>query len=95
MALTSSNPEEIEGWRVVLNTSSDIEAEIAKAYLNDAGIEVQIFSQRDHMIPANAFDAPLVHVLVEPENYEKAVELLKELREQSESGEAIDGETES
>lgn len=96
MPSPSSNPEEIEGWKVVLNTESEIEAQLIKAYLNDTGIEVQILSQRDHIIPANAFDAPLVHVLVEPEQYEKAVELVREYREQSQSGEAApDKETQS
>lgn len=84
--MPSLNPEEIEGWKIVLNTESEIEAELLKAYLNDAGIEVQVFSQRDHIIPANSFDAPLVHVLVEPEQYEKAAELVQEFLKQAESG---------
>lgn len=79
------NPEEIEGWKIVLNTDSEIEAELVKGFLTDAGIEVQIYSQRDHVIPANAIDAPLVHVLVEPEQYETAVELVREFREQNQS----------
>ncbi|NTW49660.1 MAG: DUF2007 domain-containing protein [Chlorobiales bacterium] len=94
--MPSLNPEEIEGWKVVLNTESELEAELIKAYLNDMGIEVQILSQRDHIIPANAFDAPLVHVLVEPEQYEKATELVREFRAQTKSGQAPpDKETES
>ncbi|NTV47609.1 MAG: DUF2007 domain-containing protein [Chlorobiales bacterium] len=86
------NPEEIEGWKIVLNTNSEIEAELVKGYLADSGIEVQVFSQRDHVIPANAFDAPLVHVLVEPGQYEKAVELIQEFREQNQPGAADEDE---
>jgi len=57
---------------VVYNTNSEMEAELIKAYLNNADIEVQVMSQCDHMLPVHAFDSQLVHVLVEPENVEKA-----------------------
>ncbi|ACF12483.1 hypothetical protein Ctha_0011 [Chloroherpeton thalassium ATCC 35110] len=91
----SSNLEEIEGWRVVYNTNSEMEAELIKAYLSDAEIEAQVMSQRDHMLPANEFETLLVHVLVEPENLDAAQSLIQAFFENRDSASQESGETNS
>ncbi len=76
MSKLSSNFDAIEGWVVVYNSNSEMDASLMQAYLNDANIETQIYSQRDHMLPANAFDQALVHLLVPKTQEKEAKELV-------------------
>lgn len=83
---------QIEGWEVVMETNSEITAELAKAYLLDAGITAEVFSQRDHALRVNLPNAQLVRVLVQRENADEAKALINELDRQDAGGGAEESE---
>jgi len=91
MSKLTSNFDAIEGWVVVFNSSSEIEASLVQAFLSGANIETQIISQQDHMIPANAFDEALIHVLVQQEKENEAKALVKSFLEEGNSEQSSEG----
>ena len=67
-----------EDWASVFRTSTDYEADLVRDRLDDSGIPAVVLTQRDHAFNLTVGDLASVHVMVPPEQADKAVSLLEE-----------------
>ncbi|WP_263788551.1 DUF2007 domain-containing protein [Salinibacter grassmerensis] len=67
-----------EEWASVFRTSTDYEADLVRDRLDDSGIPAVVLTQRDHAFNLTVGDLASVHVMVPPEQADKAVSLLEE-----------------
>jgi hypothetical protein len=67
-----------EDWVSVFRTGTDYEADLVRDRLDDSGIPAVVLTQRDHAFNLTVGDLASVHVMVPPEQAEKAVSLLGE-----------------
>ncbi|PSQ90236.1 MAG: hypothetical protein BRD30_05010 [Bacteroidetes bacterium QH_2_63_10] len=65
-------------WVSVFRTSTDYEADLVRDRLDDGGIPAVVLTQRDHAFNLTVGDLASVHVMVPPEEAERAVSLLEE-----------------
>lgn len=70
--------ERQSAWRLLAQRTAAIEAELLRAYLASAGIEVYLYSKRDCMLHSISATEP-VQVWVRAESYDDALRLLIEL----------------
>ncbi|MFO7261552.1 MAG: DUF2007 domain-containing protein [bacterium] len=69
----------IEGWAQVYATSDDVVAQLIRDNLRAAGVDAQVFSQKDHFAFAvDLGDLSPVRVLVPAEEYEAAQRIVRE-----------------
>lgn len=70
----------LASWKVVHSTYDIIEAEMLKANLSGAGIETVIFSKEDRMrLNLSYVGSAPIKLFVQEENFETAVQILKEI----------------
>ena len=67
-----------EDWASVFRTSTDYEADLVRDRLDDSGIPAVVLTQRDQAFNLTVGDLASVHVMVPPEQADKAVSLLEE-----------------
>mgnify|MGYP002760671831 FL=1 len=80
-----------EDWVSVFRTGTDYEADLVRDRLDDSGIPAVVLTQRDHAFNLTVGDLASVHVMVPPEQVEKAVSLLEEHMSEEELEEAALG----
>jgi hypothetical protein len=80
-----------EDWVSVFRTGTDYEADLVRDRLDDSGIPAVVLTQRDHAFNLTVGDLASVHVMVPPEQAEKAVSLLEEHMSEEELEEAALG----
>lgn len=68
--LKGSDPNEIKNWKCVLESNTELEAEMAKNYLSNLEIPSNILSKRDSAYSLNVGEMALVYLYV-PDEYEK------------------------
>jgi hypothetical protein len=66
-----------QGWAVVYTTSTDYEAQMVRANLENAGIPCLIFSQRDHVYFLTVGDMAVVNVMVPNQRLNEARDFLR------------------
>ncbi|MEO1021348.1 MAG: DUF2007 domain-containing protein [Bacteroidota bacterium] len=71
----------MDDWVCVFETGSDIEANMAKSYLNNLQIPSNILSKRDSAYSLNVGDMALIFLYVPNEYEKKAREALSNLDE--------------
>ncbi len=67
-----------EDWVSVFRTSTDYEADLVRDRLDDSGVPAVVLTQRDHAFNLTVGDLASVHVMVPPEQADRAVSLLEE-----------------
>ena len=80
-----------EDWVSVFRTGTDYEADLVRDRLDYSGIPAVVLTQRDHAFNLTVGDLASVHVMVPPEQAEKAVSLLEEHMSEEELEEAALG----
>lgn len=75
--LKNPKPNEIENWVCIKEAGTEYEIEIAKNYLSDNDIPVNILSKRDSSFNLNIGDTALVYLYVPKEYEDEARELLE------------------
>ncbi len=66
----------VSGWAEIRRTADELDAEFVAGILRSAGIEAQVFSQKDHANVVTFGGLSIVRVLVPPFRYEEAERLL-------------------
>ncbi len=72
--------ELIEGWAVVRVVAYEHQADMIRDFLEQAGFEATVFSQKDHMNVVWVGDLSEIKVLVPKEREAEALEVLKDLQ---------------
>jgi hypothetical protein len=67
-----------EDWVSVFRTGTDYEADLVRDRLDDSGIPAVVLTQRDHAFNLTVGDLAAVHVMVPPEQADRATSLLEE-----------------
>ncbi|GMQ82069.1 MAG: hypothetical protein BMS9Abin05_1510 [Rhodothermia bacterium] len=67
----------VDGWLTVFKSGTDYEADLVKDRLVDSGISAVILAHRDHAFHLTVGDLAVVRVLVAPEQYEDAMQILQ------------------
>ena len=80
-----------QDWVSVFRTSTDYEGDLVRDRLDDSGIPAVVLTQRDHAFNLNVGDLADVHVMVPPDQVEKAVRLLENTLSDEELEEAALG----
>lgn len=80
-----------EDWVSVFRSSTDYEADLVRDRLDDSGIPAVVLTQRDHAFNLTVGDLASVHVMVPPEQADRAVSLLEEHLSEEELEEAALG----
>jgi hypothetical protein len=75
--------ETVEDWVTVYTTEDPTEAEMLKANLNGAGIDVVILNEKDTSFPSYG-DLSVVKVTVRPKDFEEAKEIIEDINNRAE-----------
>lgn len=66
-----------QGWAQVYTTSDDLEAQLIRGNLEEAGVDARVLSQKDHFaVPVDLGDLSPVRVMVPAFSYEEAMHLI-------------------
>lgn len=76
--LKGSDPNEIKNWVCVLESNTELEAEMAKNYLANMEIPSNILSKRDSAYSLTVGEMALVYLYVPDEYADEAKEALKD-----------------
>ncbi len=68
---------EYEKWVVVFRSGTDYEADIVRDRLDDSGVDAVVLTQRDHAFNLNVGELAPVHVLVPPDQVQRAEAILE------------------
>ncbi len=72
------NPDEIQNWSCVYETTTEYDANLAKSYLESRGLVTRIISKRDSAFNLNVGDLAVIFLYV-PDNEEaQAREAIRE-----------------
>ncbi len=71
-----SEQRRLDGWVSVFSTGTDYEADLVQSRLTDAGLAPVIHSKRDHAYSLNVGTMSTVHVMVAPDEAERARQVL-------------------
>lgn len=77
----SPNPDAIEGWICIYETSTEYEAQLIKNYLTDREIDCNILSKHDSAFDLNVGDLSVIFLYVPQEMEKKAKEAIDEWQE--------------
>ena len=70
--------ETVEDWVTVYTTESEVEADMLKANLNGAGIDVVILNEKDTSFPGPG-DLSIVKVTVHPKDFVEAKQSVEDI----------------
>lgn len=70
--------DEFDDWIVIYQTSTDVDVQMVKNYLEDKGIECQILSKRDSAYNLNVGEMALIYLYVPKVKEQKARDLIEE-----------------
>lgn len=70
--------KDVDGWKPVFSSGTDYEADLVRSRLDDSGIPAVVLTQRDHALNLTIGDLAKVYVLVPPDRYAEAQEVLEQ-----------------
>lgn len=73
-----SDDARYENWVSAFSCSTDFEADLVRDRLDEAGVSAVVLTQRDHVFNLNVGDLAPVHVMVPPDEADRAAEVLAE-----------------
>ncbi len=77
---------EAENWVVVFTTDAEYEAEMLKANIESAGIDVRILGQKDQSFPAVG-DLSVIKLLVRKADAKDAISIINDINKREEENE--------
>ncbi len=74
-------PDNIENWKCVYETSIESEARLVQAFLKDQGLECEVLSKKDSAYTVNFGDLSALFVYVPAEQADDAYKALEEWKQ--------------
>ncbi len=71
-----STPDIYEDWTIVFSSATDYEADLVRDRLGNEDLRAVVLTHRDHSFNLNVGDLSGAHVLVEPQDVDKARAIL-------------------